>query len=239
MVYNDTTNKLGIIQSCERYTGLGDAIISGSTDKLMEFTAYSNTILRRLWHTIHESTGCWEYDDSNETDLPQATANLVSGTAKYALPTDALTIKRVEVKDSSGNWVVLKPLIREEIKVAIDEALDTDSLPVYYRLLGDIIELFPASNYNSTSGLKVYYDRGSVAFVYTDTTKNPGIASEYQDLIPLGASIEWLDINLPEDARTAKMQLKYDKGIQELRSFYNKRFPAKKKVMRRLYTSYK
>ncbi len=65
MKFNDTTNYEGVIQACERYTGIGKDNISGNSDKLVEFTAYSNTALRKLWSYIFEATGCWEFDDSN------------------------------------------------------------------------------------------------------------------------------------------------------------------------------
>lgn len=239
MKFNDTTNYEGVIQACERYTGLGKDSISGDSDKLIEFTAYTNTALRKIWHFIFESTGCWEYDDSNQSDLPQATADIVSAQAKYALPSDALTIKRVEMKDDDDNWYVLKPLLRNEIKEAIDEYRDEDGKPEYYRLVGETIEFFPASDYDSTDGLKVYFDRDSVDFASTDTTKETGIASAYEDLVPLYAGLEWLKINLPEDARTAQLKEDYAVGINQLRGYYNKRFPNKKKVFRRRYESYK
>jgi hypothetical protein len=239
MVFSDTTNKLGVIQSCERYTGLSDGVISGDATLIKEFTAYANTAMRQAWHIIHEASGCWKFDDSNETDLPQATTALVSAQTKYALPSDTLTIQRVEIKDNSGEWFRLTPLIDAEIKGAVDELFSDDATPLYYKLMGDTIELFPASNYNSAGGLKVYYDRGMTSFVYTDTTKAPGFASEYHDFVPLFASLEWLVINMPGDARTAQIEKKYTQKTLDLKTFYNKRFPDKKKVLRPLYKSYK
>jgi hypothetical protein len=239
MEFNDTTNYEGVIQSCERYTGLGKDSISGDSDKLVEFTAYTNTALRKLWHFIFTSTGCWQYDDSGQSDLPQATANIVQSQTKYALPSDSLTVKRVEAKDSSGDWYVLRPITVSDIGSAVDEYFDTDGQPSYYRLVGETIELFPASDYNSTGGLKVYFDRGSVAFESTDTTDTVGIAGEYVDLVPLYASLEWLKINLPNDARTAQLKEDYAVGVQTLKDYYTRRFPAKKKVLRRKFETYK
>lgn len=237
MQFNDTTTNLGVIQNCERMTGLGRAAISGDPDLLADFTAYSNIVLSRLWHSIFKSSGSWEYDDSNQTDLPQAVADITIGTSKYALPTGALAIKRVEIKNENDEWTPLTPLLREEIKVAIDEHYQDNGTPTQYRLVGDTIELFPASDYNKTGGLKVYFDRGAVSFSSSDTTQEPGFA-EYHDLVPLGASLEWLDINLPEDARTKKTQDKYILRLAQLEEYYQKRFPAKKKIMRRRHENF-
>jgi len=239
MQFSNTTTREGVLQACERYTGLGNTVITGDSDKLKEFTAYSNTALRKLWHYVFTSTGVWEYDDSNQSDLPQATTNLVAAQAKYALPSGALAIKRLEVKDSAGNWTVLKPLMRDEIPGAIDEFFETDADPIYYRLIGDTIELFPGSSVNVTGGLKIYFDRGSTTFASTDTTKEVGFAAEYADLVPLYASLEWLKINLPEDARTAQLKEDYAVGVQNLKDYYSKRFPAKKVMITRRYESFK
>lgn len=239
MQFSDTTNNLGIIQACERYTNLGDTGISGDSAKLKDFTAYVNTVMRRLWHSIFEASGSWQYDDSNQTDLPQATTDLVSGTATYALPATALTVKRLEAKDSNGEWYVLKPLVIDEIGEAIPEFFDVDGDPSYYRLVGNTIELFAAPSYNSTGGLKVYYDRGSVAFASTDTTKTPGFASEYHDLVPVGASLEWLKIKQPQDATTARLAEDYASQLQQLNKFYNKRFSDKKLTISRQYQTFK
>lgn len=239
MQFNETNNLSGIIQQCEKNTNLGYTTISGDSTKLKEFTNNANITMNKLWHSIFEATGSWEYDDANSTDLPQATANLVLGTQKYALPTGALTVKRVEIKDEAGNWVQLLPLIRSEITQGIDSFLKENGQARYYRLLGETIELFPASNYNSTGGLKVYFDRGSVQFVSTDTTKTPGFVSEYHYLVGLGASLEWLKIHLPADGTTIQFKEDYAIGVQQLTKFYNARFSTKKKRLGRIYQTFK
>ena len=48
-------------------------------------------------------TGEWEYDDSNYTNLPEATADLVDGQRDYELPSTAQKIDRVEVLDNALN----------------------------------------------------------------------------------------------------------------------------------------
>jgi len=239
MQFSNTTNKQGVLQYCEKHTGLGYGNITGNSDVLLEFTANVNAAMRDLWHYIFTSTGVWEYDDSNQTNLPQATTDVVESQSKYALPSDALIIKRVELKDESGNWYKLHPLMRNDIPGAINEFHDEDGSPTYYRLLGDTLELFSPPNYDSTDGMRVYFSRGSVEFVSTDTTKVVGFASEYNDAVPLKASLEWLDINLPEDARTAKIQAKYDAKIIQLKEYFNRRFPAKKKILSPAYRSFK
>jgi hypothetical protein len=193
MIFSSTTTKAGIIQEIERLTDLGQTYISGDATRLAEMTATINRINHRVWHTIFMATGNWQYDDGNYTDLPIATTDLVSGTAKYAIPSDALTIQRVEIKDENGLEYQLTPITKELIKgQAVDEFLDVDSTPMYYSIVNGTMELFPAPNYASTGGLKVYFDRACVDFAYNDTTKTPGFASPYHEAVPVGMAIEWL-----------------------------------------------
>lgn len=200
MVFSDTTNKNGIIQTCEFYCGLGDAGISGNATLLKQFTNLVNIANSRVWHLLFKNNGGWKYDDSNNTDLPQASQDLSNGVSKYALPTGALQVDRVEVKDVNGDYQKLAPLTLEQITEGLDEFQSTDGLPRYYRLVGSTIELFPgvlSTAVTTTNGLKVYFGRGSTTFASTDTTKTPGFASEYHDMVPVKSSLEWLKVNKP------------------------------------------
>jgi hypothetical protein len=238
MVYSDTTNLVGIIQEEERLTGLGYAAISGSTTNLKEFTSLNNIVSHRIWHTIFTSNGNWQYDDSNKSDLPAGATSLVSGTATYALPTDALTVKRIEVKDANGEWSVLTPITLEEID-AKAETLTDQGTPRFYRLIGQTIELFPTPNYASSGGLKPYFDRDCVEFATTDTTKTPGFASPYHSIIALGGAMEWLKVHTPTSAQLQYLREDYAKMEKNLKEFYGMRFKAKKPMVGRAYSSYK
>lgn len=239
MEFSNTTTREGIIQWCEKYTGIGNGNISGDSDLLLDFTAYINGAMRDIWHIIHYASGNWKYDDGNQTDLPQATAALVDGQAKYALPTDALTVERLEFKDESGTWTVLRPITQKEIGVAVDEFLDADGNPHYYRLLDDTIELFPAPNYSQSASLKVYYARGSVSFQSADTTDSPGFASEYHDYVPMEASLKWLRINLPSDTRTTQLEAQKQVKEDKIRQHYGRRFDNKAPRINRASSSWK
>jgi hypothetical protein len=175
------------------------------------------------------ANGSWQYDDGNYTDLPSATADLVSGTRKYALPSDALTIQRIEAKDISGLWTILTPFTKENVRgQALDEFLKDDGPLMHYRLVNGVIELYPASNYASTDGLKVYFDRDSVDFDYDDTTATPGFASPYHEILPIKASIEWLKVKQPQSP-TLPILMQDDLKLENsIREFYGRRFKDKK-----------
>lgn len=221
-----TTEKNGILQECERNCKKNTGDITGSTTLLADFTNYTNRAMRQIWSWIFDAYGGWQYDDGNQTDLPSSTSSLESGKVTYALPSDVLTVRGVEIKDEGNVWHILTPLTSEHIQdvESLGEFEKTASTPRYYRLVGQTIYLYPASNFSQASSLKIFYDRGSVAFVTTDTTKTPGFASEYHDLVPLLASIEWLKIHLPEWTGLAIMKNDVELKKREIKKYYNKRF---------------
>ena len=53
-----------------------------------------------------------------------------------------------------------------------------------------MITIYPSANYASTDGLKVYYDREAVEFATDDTTKTPGFASPYHEILPIMMAME-------------------------------------------------
>jgi len=238
MKYSDTTNLNGIIQEEERLTGLGYAGISGSTNNLKEFTSLNNIESSKVWHTIHSATGNWQYDDSNQDDLPIATTNVNDSQNTYALPSESLTIQRIEIKDNAGNWYKLEPIELQQIQ-SEGEFYDVDGHPVYYRTIGKTIELYPASNYDSTNGLKVFYDRAEVSFVTTDTTGTPGFASPYHSIIAVGGALAWLKTKAPTSPKIPILINDYKLLEIQIKQFYSARFKDKKPRVGRAYSNYK
>jgi len=226
MVFNDTTTLLGIIQQCENYCNLGRTGISGNANLLKEFTGYANKANRDAWQVIFNAYGGWQYDDSNYTDLPIATTALVSGTGVYAMPTGTLTVRGIEVLDEGNVWTKLEPITDEQIRdrIAEGEFMKEDGSPRYYKLINETIKLYPAPDYSQNASLKVYYDRGSVNFANTDTTKTPGFVSEFHDVIPLGASITyWMSKPQGNDAYN-KLSVEYQRIMENLKKYYSQKF---------------
>jgi len=239
MVYSDTTNKSGILQLVEYKTDLGDAYITGDATRLKQFTSIANNENHKIWHTIFTSNGNWSYDDGNYTDLPQAASDLVSGTSKYALPPTALTVKGINCLDAAGNWYALSPITDKIINNEVDEFMKEDSQPMYYRLINGTAEVYPASNYNATGGIKVLFDRDSVDFATSDTTKTPGFASPYHEILPIGIAIEWLKIKQPQSPTLPILIQDYLKMELAIKKFYSMRFKDLKPRISRAYQSYR
>lgn len=225
MKFSDTTNRDGIIQEFERLTDQGIGTVSGDTDKLKDAVATANRVSHRVWHTIFLATGNWQYDDGNYTDLPSATTDLVLGQRRYSLPSEALTIHKVEVKDKDGNWYQLRPITKEKITwEGLDDFMDENGYPIYYRLVNGVIEIYAPTNYNQDDSLKVYFDRDSVDFSTSDTTETLGFVSPYHEIIPIKMAIEWLKVKQPQSP-TLPILVQDDLKLENsIREFYGRRF---------------
>ena len=140
-----------------------------------------------------EVYGGWIYDDSNNTDFPIATTQIISNQQDYPIPSEALIVNDLEVKDSSGNWYDLKPITSEEIDKlqAEKEFFKTNGLPIYYLLISGSFKLFPTPNYTQAASLRISFDRGATTFTSGDTTKTPGFVSQFHDAVAVGMALEW------------------------------------------------
>jgi len=226
MTFNDTTDKLGLIQDCETVLGMADADISGDATTLKVFTRLINAWYRRVNSWVWESTGTWEYDDSKHTDLPIATSNLVAAQQDYEIPSTAQKIDRVEILDSNGNYAVLKQIDKSQIgDMSMSEYMETNGMPGEYDLVGRSLLLYPApaaANVTTTKGLKIYFTRDIDEFVHGDTTDEPGFVNNFHRILSLGASYDYAaSYNMPQKLTYLKGQI--NELVEELKSFYGTR----------------
>lgn len=180
----------------EREIGAVRGTVSGNTDRLKEFTADVNQALDEFIRIALSSSGTWQFDDSNQTDYPIITTNLVANQRDYAFGSDGsgnltLDVYRVFVADSSGVFSEIFPVDvstggeRESIPSSgqlypatlstFTDGRNTTGTPTRYDKLANSVFLDPIPSYNYTNGLKVYVNREGSYFVYTDTTKKPGV----------------------------------------------------------------
>lgn len=223
MEFSNTTTKAGILQDCEFWLFASNyGQITSDANLLRTFTALNNRALDSVTTSILEADDRWEFDDSTYTDYPIATTDLVSGQRDYVLSVSHLKVLRVEWMDSTGNWILGKPIDLEDIPVARDAWLSTDTTPIYYDKLANSLMLYPTPNYNSTGGLRVYYQREPNYFLYTDTTKEPGFASICHRLVPMKACYDFAIANNLTDKITI-LRDEIAKKDLELRKFYGRR----------------
>lgn len=201
LVFSDTSTKQGLVQEYEREIGLAYGDVSGNPDLLDEFVAQSNQAVDDATGIAIKAEGRWQYDDSNASDYPIITTNLVSGQRDYTFTTDQdgnaiLDVYKVFVASQSGLFREIQP-----VDVETGDALPLDGAtsgqlytagltsftngqnasgtPIRYDKLGTSLFLDPIPNYNYVGGLKCYVNREAAHFVSTDTTKKPGFPGQF------------------------------------------------------------
>lgn len=190
MVFNGESNNQDLVSLLDDLTGMDN-----NTYPLNAKTRDMNWANRTIWTWIHEAYGGWTYDDSNNTlDFPTATTTLTIDQKDYALPSEALKVKGVEIKlNGSSTWQRLIPITEEQIRdiQAEKEFMRTSAQPMYYTPYANSIRIYPASNYTQSASLRVSYERETVAFVPSDTTKTPGFASVFHEAVAFGAGVSF------------------------------------------------
>jgi hypothetical protein len=192
-----------------------------------------NVAYRDVQRIIWESAGEWEYDDSNAADFPFATTTLVDGQQDYELPSSLQRILRVEVKDSSGNYVLLKQIGLDDIPQATTEFLSGGGTPLYYDVVGRSVLLYPipATGYVTMSaGLKVYFDRDITALASDADT--PGFAVPFHRILSYMAALDYSR----DDAEIQRFILRKSELEKGIRAFYAKRNVDKNTSIKRKKT---
>ena len=234
--FNSETNSQDLVSYTSFLLGGGITISSSGDYTLKDFTLAINRGMSKIWSLIFSAKSGWKFDDGNNTDLPQGTTNLISGTSKYPLPSEALTIERIEVDDGDGNKVVVDLVSQEEVDQAVPEFLNNGGTPRYARILNGTAETFPTPDYTVVSGLKVYFSRDMVDFVPTDTTKKPGFATPFHDMPAIYAAKEFAESRTLTE-KIVTLQGKWDKGAEELQYYYSNRYDTEKpkKIVAKYY----
>ena len=189
--FSNTTTKSGLIQKIEQYCGMNDGDISGNTTRLAQVTGMINDALNRVYHIAFQAGGTWQFDDSNHTDYPIITTNIVSGQRDYSFTSDSsgnliLDIYKVFVADSTGLFSELLPVdVQSGAPVNYTDGQNTTGQPNTYDKTANAIFLDPIPNYNYTAGIKVYINREGSYFTTSDTTKKAGFAGLYHEYLVL------------------------------------------------------
>lgn len=215
--FNDTTNNSGLMQMYELEINKQFGDVSGNTTRKQQFTAYTRSAWDSFLQLAFSASGTYQYDDSNQTDYPIITTNLVANQRDYALGADGsgnliLEIYKVFVANSSGVFSELLPV---DVNTGNDgspggvaasgnlypaplstftDGRNTTGTPLRYDKLGNAVFLDPIPNYNSTNGLKFYINREPLYFASTDTTKKPGVPGDLQDYFFLKPAADYLRV---------------------------------------------
>lgn len=204
MQFSDTSTKQGLIQDCEFWTGLGDATISGTPATLALFTRLINVRYAKTLGKIQLLSGRDGAEDTNYTKQQFATFTFQSGQNDYQFLTDAdgntiSDITGVAIQSSgSSDFVQLDRLNLSDDNALLIMSPNTSNVgtPTGFIEKNNTVFFNVIPNY-SASG-KLFYRLVPSYFVAGDTTKKAGFVENFDRILSVGASLDWLSVNKPD-----------------------------------------
>ena len=186
MKFFDTVND-GIVQTLNRLFGA-----TVNTYSFKAKIADINDALDWYFQLAFRVGKNWNFDDVGNTSPPIDTQNIVSGTNRYKISSfteKIINLLKLEILNSSSVGQELIPETLDDFGNVVGNAsgrisgvgggsfqdiyIDAGSgTPTHYIKYGDFIYLRPNPNYNSTSGLKAFFNRPASKFAFVAATAN-------------------------------------------------------------------
>lgn len=180
----------GIIQGIETeiYGTDGLGRISSNTTLLAIWTTKINLAYTDLAARILQADGRWQFDDSNHTDYPTITIDLVANQRDYSFTTDenghlVLDIYRVYVKASSSDDYRLLSSVEDMDVATFFNGNNATGTPIRYGKKANGVFVDPVPSANVTAGLKIEISREGSLFTTSDTTKKPGFDARLHEYL--------------------------------------------------------
>jgi hypothetical protein len=212
LAFSDTTNKLGIVEQTRTFTRTDSN--QWSTAKIV--TSCNNWLDRLTGYAIGADKR-FQWDNTNQTKLPEGTTDLVQDQTDYSFLTDEqgnqiVTLTGISVL-RNGSYVALTQIDRND--PTIDSAhfgTTRGVITSYDKIADNVIRLDAKPDANVDAGLKFYFQRTSPYYAATDTTKTTGfsalldrgfvIASAYDCALTLGLpNMQALSVELEKEER--------------------------------------
>ena len=242
MIYNDPTNRQGIIQSIEFWTGMQDGDISGDSTLLAVFTGRINRRLDRYLGMLGAGSHYSKTDDTNYTEHPFSYFDVKAGQHDYEFLTDEdgntiLDITAVLIKPNNSTTfskLDRKTLDDNRAELIMSPTATQGGLPSAYLERNNTIFFDPSPNYNASQGGKLFYKRVPSYFVSTDTTKEPGIPTQFHEMVAIASAYDWLLVHKPNSAvEISRVETELDKFEKEFRVYAELRNPQKNRLIPR------
>lgn len=228
--YSNTTTLGGILQLIEKECEFEYGYITGNPTRLKEWTAAVNLTKDEVLARIFKAGGTWQFDDSNHTDYPEISADLISGQRDYAFTEDengnlVLDIFRVFVAGPDGTFREMPPVDKQTAgsdTMTFNDGQNATGTPTRHDKTANGILLDPIPNYNmrlvqeGQRGIKVQINREGSYWQTTDTTKKSGTAGLFDEIYVVGPSYKYALRKMPAkvDGLEAR-KLRLEAGIDQ------------------------
>ena len=237
-VYHDVLSLLGIDES-----NVVTYPVDGTYTR--DYNKAVNDIVYQIWASCAD----WQFDDganiaASDTDgswtysstagLPTATATLTSNMQNITLPTDALDVLRVDVKNANGDLEKLIPIDESNVGIALDEFEETAGMPKYYDLHGTNLRFFPkvdTSKVTATAGVKLTLAREADQATPADTTQAPPFPLFLHPLVSVRCAI-YVCVRKESWDKLKILKVMRDELEEKLSNYYANRHKALKKMIK-------
>jgi len=223
-----------IVQKYEKEIGASRGTISGNTTLLKEYTANANEALDEYTAIALRASGTWQYDDTNHTDYPFIEANLISGQRSYTFTSDEngnliLDVYKVMVKTPAGIYIEIEAVDQQngDYMESFYNGENVTGTPTRYDKTANGIFLDAIPNYNwrlvedGERGLKVFINRESSYFTYTDTTRKAGVRGTHHKFFYLRPALDYARQNSLNSY--PRIEAEYLKLVAEIKKDYAER----------------
>jgi hypothetical protein len=206
MQFNDTSTKQGLLQDCEFRTNLGDGTITGDSALKAQFTRLLNIRYARTLGKLQILTGKDGAEDINYTDQQFSLFDIVSSQNDYQFLTDedGNTISDITgvmlQAPTADDFVALERLALSDsdaMLVMSPNSTNTGT-PTGYIEKNNTVFFDVIPDFSATSAGKLFYRLVPSYFTAGDTTKTPGFVEHFHSILSIGASLDWLNVNKPE-----------------------------------------
>lgn len=155
-------------------------------DKRRNMNIHYQDVCRLVW----ESDGGWNFSANGNI----AYTTLTAGTGTYTMPTTALRVQGIDIKDNSGTWHKLKILTYADLTVPPASYMTGGGLPTECLLDGTDVRLFPAPDATSVttaSGMAVHLSDVATDIAVSATTSSPAFASPFHRILSYGCALDF------------------------------------------------
>lgn len=236
MQYSDPTNKDGLLQDCEQWTGLGDGAITDDAVLKAQFTNRLNRRMDMASSILGQGSRLSQFDDTNYENQPFSFFNISQNVNDYQflVDEDGNSISDITgvlfKKANSNEYVTLDRLTLDErgSKEIMSPNPTNTGEPTGYIERNNTIFLNRIPNFNRALGGKLFYKRVPSYFTVSDTTKVPGFPAEHHQYLSVGASYDWSLVNKGDNtALITRLEARLAVLESALRNFSQMRNPTR------------
>lgn len=177
-----------------------------------------NFALDRYSYLAITTDGRWQFDDTENTDLPRASITLSAGDIAVPLNATHLTIRFAELTDASGNKTRLKTFDRRGVDTVTPRTTDTGQ-PYAYDYEAGV--LYFDQYVDDTYTLTIHFSRAATHLTTDNTTQVVGIPTIHTEYLVLYAA--YRNSFRTNDEHRPQLREEVEQMEQDVRDFYGRR----------------